>query len=273
MITFGHRGDIANGLNMTLSASWENREVLENTTDFSIFRTNDTYTVNLPDNPFVTGEVDGYEAIIPVNHKHASFSADMSFVPNNHYRISNGMKVNLGSGYPTFRLMWKHGFNYNDTLSGHYDMIKAEISEKIHYGALSEFSWRLLGGGFINNKNLQLQDQYFFNTQASPVLLNNYSDAFFLKPYYCISAPDYFAEGHIGYTTPYLLFKRLPGISKTLMRENLSLSMLWTPDYGVYSEIGYSVSEIFLLAEMGVYTGFRNLSYDGIGIRLTLRFN
>ncbi len=28
-------------------------------------------------------------------------------------------KINAGSDYPTFTLTLKHGYNYNDTLSGH----------------------------------------------------------------------------------------------------------------------------------------------------------
>lgn len=267
----GHRSDIANGLHMTLTGTWEKRGVLENTTDFAFFNTDRSYSANLPDNPFVLGEVPDHEAMMPVNHHNVTVSIDIYYIPQNRYRINNGTKINLGSDYPTFKLYWKHGYNYNDTLSGHFDLIRAEISENIHYGAMSQFRWRILGGGFINSKNLQLQDHYYFNTQATPVLLNNYQDAFFLRQYYSISTPSWFAESHVAYTTPYLLLKRLPGLSRTLMRENLSLSALWTPEYSFYTQLGYSISEVFLLAEVGVYTAFRDLTFDGVGVRLALR--
>jgi hypothetical protein len=114
---------------------------------------------------------------------------------------------------------------------------------------------------------------YFFNTQESPVLLNSFGDAFYLKPYYSISSPSFFTEAHIRYTTPWLLLKRLPVLSRTLMRENIGIASLWTPDYGFYSEIGYSVSEIFLMAELGVYAGFHDLAFNSAGVTLKLRFN
>jgi hypothetical protein len=272
-IIAGHSGDLANGLNLNLSALWERRQTLENNSDFSIFQPENEYTVNLPENPFVTGDVPGYGTLAPIDHYHASFTAELRYTPRQHYRISNGSKISAGSDYPTFTLTWKHGYNYNDTLSDHYDMLKADISRTDRFGALSEFHWRLTGGGFINRKNLQLQDMYFFNTQESPVLLNSFGDAFYLKPYYSISSPSFFSEAHIRYTTPWLLLKRLPGLSRTLMRENIGIASLWTPDYGFYSEIGYSVSEIFLLAELGVYAGFHDLTFNSVGVNLKLRFN
>jgi len=258
---------------MNIIGSWENRETLDNSTDFSIFKPERDYTANIPDNPFVQGTVKGYGAILPVNHQNISLTGELSYTPRQRYRIDNGTKINLAPDYPTIRLSWKHGYNYNDTLSGHYDLLKGDISMHHDIGAMKQFRWRVTGGGFINRNNLQLQDMQFFNTQTSPILINNYEDAYYLKNTYAISSPSLFAGANMKYTSPCLVLKRLPVLSKTLMRENLSLSWLWTPDYKHYTEIGYSVSEIFLLAEAGVYMGFRNTSFDSAGFRLIFRVN
>ncbi|MGB8358458.1 MAG: DUF5686 family protein, partial [Bacteroidales bacterium] len=271
-ITLGHESDLANGLNLSLSVMYERREPLENTTSFSIFKPDHSYSVNILDNPFAAGQVEGYDSLFSFSHSQVSFSAALSYTPRQHYRIAGGAKISAGSDWPTFTLRWKHGYNYNDTLSGHFDRIMAEIGKTSRYGFLNEFSWRLCGGGFVNRHNVQLQDMYFFNTQKSPVLLNNYTDAFYNKPSYSISSPSYFAEGHIKYTSPTLLLKRLPGFSRTLIRENIGLSALWTPDYGYYYEAGYSLSEIFFMAEVGLYAGFRDLTFDALALRLILRF-
>lgn len=271
-ITLGHRSDLANGLNLSLSVTYEHREPLENTTSFSIFKPDHGYSLNIPDNPFASGQVKGYDSLFSFSHSQASFSAELIYTPRQRYRLTNGAKISAGSDWPTFTLRWKHGYNYNDTLSGHFDRITAEIGKTNRYGFLDEFNWRICGGGFVNRHNVQLQDMYFFNTQKSPVLLNNYVDAFYNKPYYSISSPSYFAEGQIQYTSPTLLLKRLPGLSRTLIRENIGLSVLWTPDYGYYYEAGYSLSEIFFMAEVGLYAGFRDLSFDALALRLILRF-
>jgi hypothetical protein len=211
--------------------------------------------------------------MIPVNHKDVSFVAELSYTPRQKYRITNNAKVNLRADYPTFHILWKHGYNYNDTLSGQSDLLRGDISMHNELGAMREFRWNIGGGGFFNRKNLQIQDMYIFNTQTSMVLLNNYEDVFYLKPNYAIASPSQFAEAHVRYTTPCLALKRLPLISKTLIRENLSASWLWTPDYGNYYEAGYSLSEIYLFAEAGVYAGFRNTSFDSFGFRFVFIFN
>ncbi len=267
----GHSRDLANGLNLSLSGMYEQRRQLENSTSFSFFRRDVPYSDNLPGNPFVTGEEEGYELLPATSTSHLSFTAGLTWTPRQRYRISGGAKINAGSDYPTFKLTWKHGYNYDEIRSGHYDMLMADIFRTARYGSMNEFHWRIRGGGFINSQNLRLQDIYFFNAQASPVLLNNYEDAFYLKPYYSLSTPRSFAEGHIRYTSSTLLLKRLPGLSRTLMRENIGLSALFTPEMGYYYEVGYTISEIFLLAELGVYTGFRDTSFESVSLRLTLR--
>ncbi len=269
----GHRSDLANGLNMDFSAMYEKRDPLDNTSSFSFFRQDQPYSDNVPDNPFLTGEAEGYEPMTVLSHTSLSLAARLAWTPRQRYRISGGAKINAGSDYPTFVLAWKHGYNFNDTLSGNFDMLMGEIFRSSRFGPLNEFQWRVRGGGFLNSKNVQVQDMHFFNTQASPVLIDNFGDAFYLKPYYSISSPRLFAEGHISYTSPTLLLKRLPGISRTLIRENIGLSVLWTPELGYYCEAGYAISEIFLLAKLGVYAGFRDTSFEAVSVRLTLRIN
>lgn len=270
-ITAGHRSDLANGLNLSLSATYEHLEPLDNKALFSIIKPGRIYTPNLPDNVFVTGSVDGYGPLNSISHSQVSFLAEMVYTPRQHYRISDGAKISAGSDYPTFTLRWKHGYNFNDTISSHFDMLMAEISRTSRFGAMNEFRWKIRGGSFINSHNLLLQDMYFFNTQQSPVLLNNYDDAFYLKSYYSVSSPTWFTEGHIRYTSPSLLLKRLPVLSRTLVRENIGLSALWTPHYGLYYEAGYTLSEIFFMAELGLYAGFHEISFESLALRLTLR--
>jgi hypothetical protein len=258
---------------LSLQARYEQRDPLENTTSFTFFNPGKEYSPNIPDNPFVSGDVEGYNPLISFSHSHLSLSAQLTYTPRQPYRIRNGYKMYEDSDYPTFSLQWRHGYNFNDTLSGHFDAIRVEINRSDRFGPFNEISWRIIGGGFVNRNNVQLQDMHFFNTQASPVLINNYEDAFYLKPYYSISSPSYFAEAHLRYYSSILVLKRLPGLSNTLTREKVSFSGLWTPYEGFYYEAGYALSEIFFMAEVGVYAGFNDLSWHGIGLRLTLKFD
>ena len=94
-----------------------------------------------------------------------------------------------------------------------------------------------------------------------------------LPAYYSLNTPGFFGEAHLKYTTPYLLLKLLPGLSNTLMRENLSAASLGTGNRDHYTEIGYSLSEIFFVGEAGVYVGFNNLKYNSIGLKFFLKID
>ncbi len=82
-----------------------------------------------------------------------------------------------------------------------------------------------------------------------------------------------YGEVHLKYTNPYLLLKLLPGISNTLMKENISFSWLASRNHQYYSEIGYSISQFLLLAEIGIYVGFDDFKYKSVSARLILNFN
>jgi hypothetical protein len=55
------------------------------------------------------------------------------------------------------------------------------------------------------------------------------------------------------------------------MRENLSLNYLGSRFHRNYTEIGYSISEISLFGELGVWIGFEDLKYKSAGARLILK--
>ncbi len=270
-IIAGHRSDLSNGLTLSVSGMYGERKTLENNSDFSFFRKDYPWSENIPDNPYTSGSTGGYEPEPPVSHNHLSLNSSLSWTPRQRYRLSEGARVSAGSDYPTFTIAWKHGYNSDETLSGAFDLISGEINRTSRFGPLNEFRWRIRGGKFFNEKNIRLQDMYFFNTQSSPVLINNYEDAFYLKHYYSMSTRKGFAEGHIRYTSPMLLVKRLPGLSNTLIRENVSLAMLWTPEAGYYCEAGYALSEVFLIGTAGVCAGFGEKGFESVGIRVILR--
>ena len=273
-VAIGNRNRISTGITLELVAEYDYRRVLDNNTSFSLFKSAHGYSDNIPDNYFLTNLADSMFALR--DQRHFEFITNVTFTPRQKYRIRDGIKIPWGSDWPTFVLTWKHGINEFSELTGsfrHFDMIKLEASKHHSLGAFSEFNWRVRAGGIINKNSLTFFDFFHYNAQPLPLLIDNYQDAFRLPAYYSLSSPEAYGEVHLKYTTPYLLLKYLPGLSKTLMRENLSLSWLGSEFHKSYTEIGYSVTELLLLGELGVYTGFENLKYKSTGVRLILRFN
>jgi hypothetical protein len=273
-LTLGYRSEIVNGLFFELSATYEDRSVLENTTTFSIIKLSREYTDNIPVNSYMDSVSNPVNALR--DQRHFDFMTKVTYTPGERYRINNGVKIPAGSDWPTFNLMWQHGVNgFSEIENGlrRYDMIRFEVYKSRSIGAFSNFRWRVRTGGFLDNRSLTYFDFFHFNSQPLPFLLDDYQDAFMLPAYYSLSTPEFFGEVHLKYTTPYLLLKLLPVLSNTLMRENMSLSYLGSRFHKSYTEIGYSISEFLFIGEIGVYVGFDDFKYKSIGGKLVLRFN
>ncbi len=270
----GLRSEISNGLYTEFGLMLEDRKLLANTTDYSFISTSKHYKDNIPENEILKTLVSPFNLL--QSQRHGDFYSTITFTPKQKYRIRRERKIPMGSDWPTFSLTWKHGINeFPQDITGwrHFDMIRFEASKNKDLGAMSEYYWIFRSGGFINNKNVPFYDFFHFSSQQLPVLLNNYRDAFMIPGYYSLSTRELFAEGHIKYTTPYLALKLLPGLSNTLIRENVSGSLLWSRYQKCYTEIGYSLSEIFLIGEAGVYAGFDNLNFRSVGIKIVLQIN
>jgi hypothetical protein len=270
----GSNFELANGLYLGVTAGYEYRNMLDNTTNFSFSKSERDYAPNLPENEYLAAGANPIYSLR--DQEHYEIVTNVTFTPRQRYTINNNVKIARGSDWPTFGLTWRHGINeyeeYSDPLK-HYDMIRFQASKTHEPGAFSEFRWMLRAGGFLNNTWINYYDFFHFNSQPLPVLIDNYEDAFRLAPYYSLSTPEFFGEAHIRYTTPYLLLKYLPGLSKTLIRENVTVAVLGSRYHQVYTELGYYLSEIYFIGEFGVFAGFDDLKFRSAGIRLVLKLN
>jgi hypothetical protein len=273
-MTFGYSGEIVNGLILELSANYDNRKVLPNTTNFSFLESSKLYSDNIPVSTYLSPGSNPINALR--DQKHFDLISKISYTPSQRYRINKGVKIPVSSDWPTFDLTWQHEINqFSEITPGirRFDMFRFEASRSSSIGAFSNFRWRLRAAGFIDNRDLTFYDFFQINSQPFPLLLNNYEDAFMIPSFYSLSTPEFYVEAHLKYTTPYLLLKFLPGLSNTLMRENVSLSYLGSRFHPKYSEIGYSISEVLFIGELGVYVGFDDVRYRSVGIKAVLKLN
>jgi hypothetical protein len=273
-LTLGYETAMKNGIRLEFSGGYEERKVLENNSSFSIFRTDREYMENIPENAYLIPG--GNEENLLRDMKHFEIVTNVTFTPYQKYRMINGTRIPRGSDWPVFKVIWKHGLNQDLQETGSYrhsDMFRFEVSQKRETGAFSEIRWNIRTGGFLDNRNISYYDFFHFNAQPLPVAINDYDDAFMIPSFYTMSTPEFYGEAHLKYTTPYLMLKLLPGLSNTLMRENIYLGYLGSRFHTNYIEAGYSLSEIFLLGEAGVFAGFDDFRFRAAGLRFILKFN
>ena len=270
-LTVSQRSEYFNGFLIEFRYAYDDRRLLDNNSNFSLFRKEEDYTENIPLNDYTGAPGDMEANYLLANHVHHQFRTVVSYIPRQRYRINNGKKSSAGSDYPTFKIYYDHGINItNGNEYNHFDHIQFEANQSNSTGAFSEYSWRFRAGWYLKNDKLPFQDFKHFNIQSLPLLIRNHQDVFMLPRYYSLATPEYYVEAHFRYTTPYLLVKLLPFLSNSLMRENLSLAYMYSPHTGNYYELGYGLSEVFLLGKIGVFVGFEDLNYRSASLRFTI---
>ncbi len=257
--------DITNGLRVNAGLGYHNFKRLENVTNFSIFRGNEEYAPNTPENPAIT------DANLN-DQKEFVIGASLSYTPRYKYRIWKGRKIMVESRYPTFIFQYERGVRSILNSISDYEVITASVEQKKEWGVFSSFSWKVKGGYFTKNDQMHFSEFYHFNTSQIPVMLKNWNDVFVLLDDYRYSTNDKFLEAHVQYTTPYLLLKYLPFLSNRLWLENLYGNYLTQPLFKNYAEIGYGVTQIFFMGSVGVFVGFENGSYSRWGFRAAIQF-
>ena len=153
-----------------------------------------------------------------------------------------------------------------------FDFIETGISDSHDLGMFSDFSWSVSAGTFLSGKNIHFGDFKHFNVQEIPVLLERPRHSFMLLEYYMQSTTEWFTEAHIKYNTPFLLIKLLPFFSQRLWQETLYGSYLYLPHFKNYIELGYGLSDVYFLADVGVFVGFEDWSYGRWGFQVSLNF-
>jgi hypothetical protein len=129
------------------------------------------------------------------------------------------------------------------------------------------FSYKLEAAKFFNAKRVDFPDFYHFDLKGVAFYSNPWNNEF--DRYYKHSTNNWGATAQARYTNPYILLKHLPKFSNTLCRENIEVQYLYTPNVGNYTEVCYSVSEIFFVIDFGIFAGFNEQKYSTIGLRFS----
>ena len=263
-ISIYNRIDLLNGLELYAGATFSNRKMLDNNTDFILVsRNRGWYTPNIPENHLIN--TDNYG-----NNKAFIGTIRLSYTPFYHYRISDNRKRMLYSKYPTFRINGKFGIPGVLESNSNFINLEASISQTINSGPGNRFSYNLIYGDFITKEKLYFNDFAHFNTQITPVTARSFNNSYQNIDYYERSTNSRYGQVMVNYSTPYLALKYLPFLSNRMWEENLHFSSLFTKDFKPYYEVGYSMSQIGALASVGVFAGFEGQKFYSINVKLSL---
>lgn len=199
-VRYAWRG--GNGFGISGGLSWQRRQPLENTTDFTWQKGSETvFTSNTP----VT-----YAAPVWESHNALLARAAVRYQPGVRYVLQPDRKVPRGSDWPVFEASYTKGIP--DILGSRvdYDRWSVSLADEARLRLLGSLEYRLEAGGFLRERYVSLPDLIHFRgnefTLAAP-----YLQSFQGMPYYRYSNREpLYAEGHVEYNLQGLLSNKLP---------------------------------------------------------------
>ena len=197
---------IGSGLTWSVGFQFQDRFPLENTTDFTLFKsTKNDFTPNYP-----------YEIVSSNITRHQAFSANfgISWQPGARYIQLPDQKINIGSKWPSISLVYTQGIDKFLGSDVDYGKWKFTLTDIMRFKMIGVFSYRIGAGGFLNSKKVGVIDYQHFNGNIAR-FANAYLNSFQLLPIYEFSnTSSFYTLAHIEHHFNGFLTNKIPGLRK-----------------------------------------------------------
>ncbi len=251
-----------NGLQLNVSALYEDRIPLENTTDFT-FRKEDKWSKNItPNYPFekLTQQFTAHQAAI--------IGLSLSFKPGQRYIQFPNFKMGVGSKYPTITFNYTKGIDKIFGSDVNFDKWRVTVFDETNLKLAGTFKYKFGVGGFINDKKVYIQDNQHFN--GNQVLgAASYVNSFQLAPYYAYSNTEaFYAIGHVEHHFNGLLTNKIPLFRKLNWNLVAGSNTFFVNKDNHYIEVFGGLENIFKIFRLDFVVGYDNSNKVTTGFRI-----
>lgn len=248
------------------SLSYSERTELFNNTDFSISDINDRdYTPNRPDNEELTN------TSFRQNNAFIS-NLTLEYIPFVKYVISNKKKRAITAHSPVLRLNYRSGWDLFDSDTD-FSLIDLGIKHSFKTGVTGKLTYKVNGGFFLKDDQLTFIDFRHFMGNRTLLQSSDPVAAFRLLDYYQFSTRGDYITAFAHYDFRKLFLTRLGFIRERGLKEAMFVNYLGTTESGNYTEVGYSINNIYRIFRVEGIASFRNGEYYDWGIRIGLASN
>ncbi|MCB9300178.1 MAG: carboxypeptidase-like regulatory domain-containing protein [Lewinellaceae bacterium] len=262
-----HEQQLQENLKGGLSVEWARRYTLENNTTQVWFNKDDRiYAPNLPVNEEVEYPLPEEETAVVL-----SFSAEAR--PWQKYRVYNDKKEPIDNSSPTLRLAFRQGLKAIGGSETDYSYLELGVKHKFRPGARGTVDFKVEAGMFLNDNYIGFADYRHFMGNRISFVTADPVESFRLLPYYDYSTKDKFAAAYVHYQFRKLLFTQIPEVWLLGIKENVFVNYLATPTSKNYTEVGYSIDNIFRFLRVEAAVSFQDGKYRDWGILLGIASN
>ncbi|WP_276482127.1 DUF5686 family protein [Paraflavitalea pollutisoli] len=259
-LTFSHRFD--NDLRFTADLLYEDRIPIDNTTDFSIFKDKDKpFTPNYPQE-LMDEQFTRHQAVVA--------SIGIQFQPGQRYIQYPNNKFPIGSKYPTFSLTYKKGIDNILGSDVNFDKWNFSMWDDVNFKLRGALKYRLSVGGFLNDKQVPVQDYQHFNGNQL-FFASKYLNSFQLAPYYANSTTaSFYAVGHVEHHFNGFLTNKIPLFRRLNWHLVGGSNAFFVDRKNNYVEVFGGLENIFKVLRVDVVASYLNGKTGQVGVRLGL---
>ena len=239
---------LGDAITLSVLAEYQNRFPLENTS-FAKWRnfSNRDFTPNYPT-----------EIIHENIPQHNAFITTEKIIwrPGTKYIQLPDRRISLSSKYPSMSFSFTQGWNGFLNSNVNYAKWQAIISDDLNLKLAGKFRYKILMGGFLNDRKLYLPDLYHFNGNTS-FPASEYLNSYQLLSYYRLSNADkFYSSAHVEYHLNGLLTNKIPFVNKLNLFLVLGANGLYTSSNKHYYETFFSIENIFRVVRLDFIQSF-----------------
>ncbi len=254
-----YQSEFINGLIGQVNVAYHNRSPLSNTNFHSWINSDQTnFTSNTTDIQNFDNTLTNYQALL--------FKATANIRFKQKYYTRPHQKVIIGSKYPTLKLFYTKGIAALGS-DVNFDLIEAQISDKMKLGLLGYFTYQGSAGYFFNKNIIRVAEYKHFT--ANQTMFSGFSSVsrFELLPYYRYSTNQYYAQIHAEQHFQGFITNKIPLLRKLKMKETAGAHLLYTPDV-LHYEFHAGLERILKIFRVEWVSGYNKFSGWQQGIRL-----
>lgn len=240
-------------LRMRFSTLLSNRRLLENNSDFTLWRlTDNEYTSNMPEAYSISSD-DMFQA-----NSSAILEASFNYQPFLKFRKYNSRLIPIEGSSPEFNFLLRQGVPGLSAFSSTFTQIEAGFTHQINLGISLKWDVQAVAGTFLGSQNQFFADYKHFDGNRTILGSIRPTASYRLLDYYQYSTNSQYLSVFSHFKFRRLLLTNLPTLRQMGVKENIFVNYLKTQESPHYLETGYTLDNLFRILRVEIAAGLEN---------------
>lgn len=234
-------------------------------------------TFNTSDYTWIDSKNLAYNANEPINSELAStsfgksealtYSIAVNYRPNAKYN-RRGETFYRANQPPNITLTYIQGVPNVFGSDIDYQFMSLEFKHQIDLNLVGRFNYRIESGYFLNKDYMEFPDFRHFMGNETAFTRFAQMSGYSIMSYYKYSTSDYYLSAYGNLEFRQFLLTNIRALRLTGTKENININYLLTPDARHYTEIGYSIDNVFRFFRIDATFAFDNGKYTEFRLQL-----